>query len=231
MRCVVSCEHATAHVPAAYRSAFRGAGEALASHRGSDIGALVLARQLARMLRVPCLAATATRLLVDANRSRHHPKVFSEWSRQLDERLRDRIVAAHWTPHRDAVQAAIARHTRRGHTVLHVSVHSFTPVFDGIERPIDVAWLYDPRRAGELDIVRAWRAALAERAPDLRLRRNAPYRGRSDGLTTAMRRQFDGERYLGIELEVSQRFPLGAAADWRALRAGICASLADALRI
>ena len=43
-------------------------------------------------------------------------------------------------------------------------------------------------------------------------------RGTADGLTTTLRRRFGAEDYLGVELEVSQRFPRGAPAAWRRLR-------------
>ncbi len=225
IRFVITCEHASAKVPAAYRDAFANAGEALASHRGSDLGALQFARQLARQMQVPCIAATATRLLADTNRSRHHRAVFSEWSAALLATERERILATHWQPHRDRVRAAIQQHVARGDTVVHLGVHSFTPCFDGVERAIDVAWLYDPARPLETRTVAAWRAALASCAPDLRLRRNAPYRGTSDGLTTCLRTQFAADQYLGIELEISQSFPLGPAAAWRSLRQQLCVSL------
>jgi predicted N-formylglutamate amidohydrolase len=97
-------------------------------------------------------------------------------------------------------------------------VHSFTPVLDGRVRDVDVGFLYDPSRTPERDFVTAWIAALRERDPTLRLRRNQPYRGTSDGLTTSLRQRFDATRYLGIELEISQAFPHGDPARWRHLR-------------
>ncbi|MFT4840384.1 MAG: putative N-formylglutamate amidohydrolase [Planctomycetota bacterium] len=225
IRYVISCEHATARVPAAFRKAFAGAKDALASHRGSDIGALQLANQLCRELQVPCFAATVTRLLVDTNRSSHHRALLSEWSRQLPPQQRAQVLATFWQPHRDRVQAEIEGHIQRGHTVVHVGVHSFTPCFADEVREIDVAWLYDPRRPLERQRVAAWHGALAERLPNLRLRRNAPYRGTNDGLTTFLRTQFPERQYLGIELEINQAFPLGAKADWRSLREAVCASV------
>ena len=224
IRYVITCEHATAHVPDAYRDTFQGADEALASHRGSDIGALQLALQLAARLQVECLAATTTRLLADTNRSANRRAVFSEWSRTLSREQREQVLATYWQPHRDRVRAAIANHVARGRTVVHVGVHSFTPVFDGEVREIDVAWLYDPARGPEQQYVNTWRQALAARRPELRLRRNAPYRGTSDGLTTFLRTQFPAQQYLGIELEVSQRFPLAATPSWQALQDDICTS-------
>jgi predicted N-formylglutamate amidohydrolase len=93
----------------------------------------------------------------------------------------------------------------RGHRVLHVGVHSFTPVLRGHVRPMDVAFLYDPARALEAAIVQAWKAALRRHAPELVVRRNAPYRGVDDGLTRALRGRFPARDYAGIELEVNQR--------------------------
>ncbi len=237
MRLVLSCEHGGARVPARYAAALRGARAALATHRGQDAGALVLARELARDFDAPLFACTTTRLLVDPNRSLGNPALFSAWTRLLPPEEREAIVARWWRPHRVAVEGAVVellgagRSPRgaRSRTVLHVSVHSFTPRFRGRPRPIDVALLYDPAREREAAFARVWLGALRARRADLRLRRNSPYRGDADGLTTHLRRRFDERSYLGLELEVSQRFPRGAADAWRALRADVRASLADAL--
>jgi predicted N-formylglutamate amidohydrolase len=208
LQLVVTCEHAGRRVPAAYRALFAGAEKRLASHRGWDPGALPLARSLARACGVPCHAVPWTRLLVEANRSPHHPAFWSDLTRDLPADERARIVATCWKPHRLAVKASIARALQAGCSVLHVSVHSFTPELDGVVRNADVGLLYDPRRADEVRAVRAWQAALAAVDPGLRVRRNYPYRGVADGHTTALRRDFPAG-YAGIELEVNQRL-LGA---------------------
>src|SRR5437764_832924 len=74
----------------------------------------------------------------------------------------------------------------------------------------------------------SWRAALQRRTP-LKVRRNYPYAGRNDGLTTAFRRRFPASRYLGIELEINQRHPLRDGPGWHAMRRMIVAALSDAL--
>lgn len=224
IRYVISCEHATARVPADFRDVFVGADEALASHRGSDLGALQLAEQLAAELQTDCLAATVTRLLADTNRSAHHRAVFSEWSRQLTPAQRQHVLATFWQPHRDRIQAAIAAHIRRGRMVVHIGVHSFTPLLAGEVRNIDVAWLYDPSRSFERQRANNWLAALSSQRPELRLRRNAPYRGTSDGLTTYLRAQFPAASYVGIELEINQDFPMGSEVEWQRLRGDVCAA-------
>ncbi len=49
-----------------------------------------------------------------------------------------------------------------------------------------------------------WRSQ--QLAPELRLRRNYPYQGRGDGLTASLRKHHPDAAYVGIELEVNQRF-------------------------
>jgi predicted N-formylglutamate amidohydrolase len=88
-------------------------------------------------------------------------------------------------------------------------MHSFTPVFDGAPRRADVGLLYDPRRAAERQWCGRWREALLGRRPELIVRRNDPYRGGADGLVTHLRRRFDADRYVGVELEVNQKFTVG----------------------
>jgi len=224
---VISCEHGGNRVPARYRDCFRGARAALASHRGWDPGALVLARELAREHGVRLHALTVTRLLADANRSEGHPGLFSAYVRGLEPAERERILARYWRPHRAAVAGAAAGGTRARPSV-HLSVHSFTPVFEGRARAVDVGILCDPARPAEAQLADRFLAALRSARPDLRARRNRPYRGTSDGLTATLRRQL-GLRYLGLELEVSQAFPRGSAARWSALRRDLRRALAAAL--
>lgn len=202
---LVTCEHGGNHVPEAYRPWFAGAGEALSSHRGWDAGALALARTLSAALGAPVRSATVTRLLVDLNRSPHNPRVFSEYTRGAPREEKGRLLADWHAPYRAGVEEAVAREVAAGRTVLHLGVHSFTPSWNGAPRRPDVALLYDPARPAERALCAAWVEALKDRLPGLRPHRNDPYRGASDGLTTWLRRRNPEGRYLGIEVEVSQR--------------------------
>jgi predicted N-formylglutamate amidohydrolase len=202
---LVTCEHGGNHVPPRWAPLFVDAGEALSTHRGWDPGALKLARDLARRLRAPLRTATVTRLVVDLNRSPRHPRVFSEWTRGLSREERSELLARYHTPHRSAVERDVAELMRRGRRVLHLGVHSFTPFLDGVERRADLALLYDPRRPLERALCSSWAEALARDLSGLAVRRNQPYRGVSDGLTTSLRRRFPADAYLGVEIEVSQR--------------------------
>jgi predicted N-formylglutamate amidohydrolase len=217
-------------VPAAYRSLFAGAGALLASHRGYDAGALKLARDVARQLGAELVYATTTRLLVDLNRSARHRQAFSAITRALHTSERATILARYHTPYRERVERWIAREILAGRRVLHVSCHSFTPTLAGEVRRADVGLLYDPARPAEVAWARRWRALLLAAAPQLRVRRNYPYRGIADGLTSDLRKRFAPARYAGIELEVNQRVALGPPRRWRALRLALCRSLAKSVR-
>lgn len=226
---VISCEHGGNTVPPAYAALFAGHQALLDSHRGWDPGAFELGRQMADAFGAPLHAATTTRLLIDLNRSIGHRQLFSELTRALSPAQRQDIVDRHYRPHREAVEADIARGIAAGQRVIHIASHSFTPSLDGVERRADVAWLYDPRRSAEAAFARAWMTAFAPRAPDLRLRRNYPYLGRGDGLTAMLRKRHADATYVGIELEVNQRFVAQGGAAWDHLRTALVDSLATAL--
>lgn len=189
-----------------YAHLFRGARAraALASHRGWDIGALAVARILARQLAAPLFAATVSRLLVELNRSPGHPALLSEFSARLAPAERRGLLARHYQPHRAAIERAIADAIAAGHRVVHVAVHSFTPRLHGEVRRADLGLLYDPRRRRERVLCQRWQRALGTLAPAVRVRRNYPYRGQSDGLSTWLRRRFPETRYLGVEIECNQ---------------------------
>lgn len=170
------------------------------------------------------LAHHWTRLLVESNRSPGHPALFSTITKGLPPAEREHILRGYHRPHREAVANLVAGTIARRGRVIHIAVHTFTPVFDGVPRNADIGLLYDPRRPLEPDFCRAWQAALRAAAPGCRVRRNYPYRGAADGLTTHLRRGFPAHAYLGVEIEVSQTWATGRGVARRI--AGILAATA-----
>ena len=181
---LVTCEHGGNRIPAPYRSLFHGQAALLATHRGFDAGALVMANALAKATHAPLVTSTVSRLLVDLNRSLGHPHVFSAASRAAPSMVRAKIVEQYYLPYREQVERLVRRSVSRGRRVIHISSHSFTPKLYGKVRRADVGLLYDPGRPGEVKLAARWKAALAEAAPELRIRRNYPYAGKGDGLTS-----------------------------------------------
>jgi predicted N-formylglutamate amidohydrolase len=203
-RLLLTCEHGGNKIPAAYRSLFRGGREALESHRGWDPGALALARAVGARLRVPVLAVTWSRLFVEANRAPTNPRIWSRFTAGLPPETKGEILARYWWPHRRRVEEAVRRLARGGRQVIHVAVHSFTPVLDGEVRTCDVGLLYDPARPSERALCGRWERRLEELLPAERTRRNYPYKGTGDGLPTWLRRRFPDRAYAGVELEANQ---------------------------
>lgn len=201
---LLTCEHGGNDVPRAYRSLFRGRDRLLATHRGYDIGARDAARYLQRQLGAPLVCATVTRLLVDLNRSAGNPALFSKFTRRLPVAERLEILERYYYPYRRLVTDWIAAEVRRGRTVLHVSVHSFTPVLNGKPRRADIGFLYDPSRKREQKLCVGWQARLQACEREWQVRRNYPYRGVSDGFIPALRGLFPASRYVGVEIEINQ---------------------------
>jgi predicted N-formylglutamate amidohydrolase len=226
---LVSCEHGGNRVPARYRDYFLGYEDMLASHRGYDPGALPMARQLASTLSAPVHHANVSRLLIDLNRSPHHPNLFSEISKPMPRQLRLELMERHYLPYRTEIENRVVQAVSRGKHVVHISSHSFTPALHGKVRNADIGLLYDPKRPSEVDLCRRWRAALREHAPALTVRMNYPYSGSSDGLTAALRKRFASKVYAGIELELNQLHAQAGKRHWRALCSAVSLALQDAI--
>jgi predicted N-formylglutamate amidohydrolase len=202
---VVSCEHAGNKIPKAYQKYFAGAGAVVESHRGWDPGSKQIGLQIANTLEAPLFMTETTRLLVECNRSLDHPQLFSEYSRDLPLEEKNELLKKFYHPHRQAVFELITKlieHSR----VLHLSVHTFTPVLNGETRTTDIGLLFDDSRKPELEFCEAWAKKLKEASPNYQIDFNKPYLGIDDGFTTYLRGRFDEEDYLGIEIEVNQRW-------------------------
>jgi predicted N-formylglutamate amidohydrolase len=226
---LITCEHGGNRIPPRYRQLFRGHEELLLTHRGYDAGALTMARDMAQALGASLYVATVSRLLIDLNRSIGHPRLYSEATRNAPTKVRHEILEAYYLPHRIQAESYIRNEVAKGKRVIHISSHSFTPVLNSEVRNADIGLLYDPGRADELDLCGRWQTALKDLAPELRVRRNYPYTGKSDGFTAYLRRQFAGDVYAGIELEINQKHVLPKSDKWRKLRLRIAAALQDAL--
>lgn len=200
---IFSCEHGGNDVPEAYRYLFKGHRALLDSHRGWDPGALALARAISNQLNLPLYFSTVSRLLVELNRSLHHPNLFSGLTKNLPEEDKQNILTYYYFPHRQKVESEIRKMISEGDEVVHLSIHSFTPIFNSVERHCHLGLLYDPQRVSEKKFARQWKIAILKEAPELIVRFNYPYLGKADGFTSYLRKQFN-RNYTGIELEVNQ---------------------------
>ena len=226
---LITCEHGGNRIPTRYRFLFAGVEAQLQTHRGYDPGALAVARELAKALAAPLFVSTTSRLLVDLNRSIGHPRLYAEATRGAPLALRREILEKYYLPYRNRVEVHIGEAIARGRRVIHLSSHSFTPVLDGAIRNADIGLLYDPARRGEMELCRCWQSQIRTLAPQLKVRRNYPYTGTSDGFTAYLRRRFPADAYIGIELEINQKHVFSGGRQWHALRNHVIEALRQAM--
>lgn len=226
---IITCEHGGNRIPPAFRALFTHQQALLDSHRGYDAGALLMANTFATAFHAPLLFSTTSRLLVDLNRTARHPKLHVEAVRRLPAAERTAIIERHHRPYHAKAERLAARAIGVTGLAIHVSCHSFTPVLDDTVRDVDIGLLYDPASPAETTLCKRWQTALQQCAPTLKVRRNNPYRGTNDGLTTWLRTRLPAGGYIGIELEINQRHVFGDAARWSALRQALVSSLRQVL--
>lgn len=192
-----TCEHASNRVPSPWR--LRPADRRLlATHWGYDLGARPLTLELARLARGGAVLTRFSRLLVDPNRDPADPTAVlrecddgaPSFNRSLDVPAR---VARFHAPFHAAVDHAVRRRRPR----FLCSIHTFTPVFRGRARPMEVGVLFDRHD----DLAEGLLRALADEG--LRAEANAPYSGK-DGLIYSAQRHGGGHGVPYLELEIRQ---------------------------
>jgi predicted N-formylglutamate amidohydrolase len=204
IRLFLSCEHAGNEIPEPYASHFVDATALLVDHWGWDPGALGVAQRLQKWFQSPLHFRTVSRLLVELNRSIHGHDLFSKYIKTLPWEGRRQILEDHYWPYRREVESVLGEWLREGATIVHVSVHSFTPVWNGEKRLCDVGLLFDPDHRFENHVARVWHQHLRQGQPEAVVRDNYPYLGVDDSFPTHLRRILPKERYAGIEIEMNQ---------------------------
>lgn len=203
---ILTCEHGGNEVPAEYQSLFisEGAQRDLKSHRGYDPGALRIAECLAATLQVELHASRQSRLLIELNRSLGSSELFSKYTSSLDATAKKQIIATVYKPFRRGVVRSIDQRRREQRCVVHLSIHTFTPRYRGTVRQYDIGVLYDPSRPLESRLSRAMLQGFSSFGFEARA--NMPYLGTDDGHTTELRTRYEAAEYVGIEIEVNNRY-------------------------
>jgi predicted N-formylglutamate amidohydrolase len=195
------CEHATRRLPE-----WEPSPEDLPyleDHWGWDIGAGDLARELARSTGSAAVLSRFSRLVCDPNRAPEEASfVVREvaghalsFNRGVDDAERARRCARYFDAYHAAVDRALARRVAAGREVLLCSIHSFTPVWDGRARAMEVGVLYDDHHAV------AARLADALEREGFATAHNEPYSGLA-GLIYSARRHGRAHGVVYLELEV-----------------------------
>lgn len=204
MKLVLTCEHGGNNIPEAYKIYFKNSKSILDTHLGLDIGAFDVFKTLKPIADYATHSKTS-RLLIELNRSLHHPNLFSKFTKSISKAEKDILITTHYLDYRITTENIIKNYISDNETVFHVSIHSFTPNLYGIERHCDVGLLYDSCLTEEKKTAKLFKETLKSVNPTLNVRFNYPYLGKADGFTTHLRKKFK-DNYIGIELEINQKF-------------------------
>jgi len=203
---LVTCEHASDYIPENYASRMNIPTD-IEQHRVYDAGAIESAKRFTDKTGGDVLTFPFSRLLIDANRSLTNPKLFSTYSMALSEHERYLLIKDYYIHFRLNALTCIQNHPN----VIHLSFHTFTPVMNGRIRDYDAGILYDPSRKKEAELCKEMIKRLNNSG--VRTFANKPYKGTADGHTTALRKEFDQNKYIGIEIELSQRLDVTEMAE------------------
>jgi predicted N-formylglutamate amidohydrolase len=181
---VVTCEHATNVIPDEYANLGLD-HNARHSHIAWDLGALAVALELSAKFDAPLIAPGVSRLVFDCNRSPDAENAVLENSEGCDipgnfnlslAERQDRARRFH-LPFHDALSTTLDDINDTGRNAAFLSIHSFTPVYSGTARDVDLGILHD-------DDTRLADALYKVAANDdtLVVRKNEPYDA-ADGVT------------------------------------------------
>lgn len=200
---VVVCEHASARIPEALAD-LGLSSDARQSHIAWDPGAFNLARAIAREFDSPLISAQISRLVYDLNRPPDAAGAMPEKSEMtevpgnvgLSQAERDARTGLIYDPFHAEVRRLLDVRADRGLLSVLVTVHSFTPVYFGMPRTVDIGILHDSdtRLA---DVMLDHAAECSDRG----VRRNDPY-GPEDGVTHTLRLHGIARNIPNVMIEV-----------------------------
>ncbi len=196
---VLVCEHASAFIPAEFDHL--GLPEAdRQSHVVWDPGALAVATRMSQRFDAQLVAGTVSRLVYDCNRPPDAPDAMPAQSEQitvpgnagLSQADRDARVAKYYMPFRDVLTARIAQ----AESPVIVTIHSFTPVYHGQSRTVEIGILHDSdaRLADAM-------LDCAKQHTSMNVERNQPY-GPADGVTYTLKEHGMSGGHLNVMLEI-----------------------------
>ncbi len=218
---LVTCEHASQRLPEPWAWSARDR-RLVGTHWAYDLGAAELAREYAAAISGTAILARFSRLLADPNRPESSETLFRavaegepvELNAAIDLAEREIRLDGYYRPFHDAVDREVAG---SGAPIL-LAMHTFTPLYEGQPRSLEIGVLFDREEELALRLVDGFARAGWRVAP------NEPYSGRA-GLIHVVERHAKTHDRRAIELEVRQDLAVD-----RAFRERFVAVLAALLR-
>ena len=196
------CDHASRRFPSALGTLGIDTA-ARRCHLAWDIGAGPLTEKLAASLQATAVMQEYSRLAVDCNRQLLDPGAFLEFgdgvviggNRNLTEAEKEvRAKEIYW-PYHAAITKQVERLQAAGHPPAFLSIHSFTPVLNGISRHWEMGILWDKDSSIAKPMVQELRAAGYDVGD------NEPYSGKApQDFTIDYHAEAAGIPHVGIEV-------------------------------
>lgn len=224
------CDHATNIVPPCLDAepCLGLPGREFERHIAFDIGVRDLTIELAAKLGAPAVLSRFSRLVIDPNRGPDDPTLVMRiadgavvpGNANISQAEIDDRRARFHSPYHRAIGQAIDQAMDGGVPPALFSIHSFTPIFKGHERPwhATVLWDDDPRLP--LPLLRA-----LEAEDDLVVGENVPYSGALKGDTLFTHGKSRGLANALIEVRQDLISTQAASHDWANRLAGILAKI------
>jgi predicted N-formylglutamate amidohydrolase len=197
------CDHASRAVPRSLAQ-LGLADELLLRHIGWDIGAAMVTSHLSRRFDASAVLAGYSRLVVDCNRDLAHPASMPAVSDGVDvpgnrelcaDARRARADALYW-PYHAAIRERLVAFRSHGIVPALISIHSFTPVMNGFNRPWHVGILWDKDGRIAVPLIENLRGD-----PEIVVGDNEPYSAREPaGYTTGAHAVPVGLPHVAVEI-------------------------------
>jgi predicted N-formylglutamate amidohydrolase len=197
------CEHASRRLPEKMGT-LGLSPDALSSHIAWDPGALAVCQILAKNLDAALVYQRFSRLVYDCNRPPEAEAAMPSVSEVFEIPGNAAISAAEraartdalYVPFRDELAGFIAARKASGRVPVLVTLHSFTPVYHGRQRDVEVGILHDTDKR-----LAASMLEVAERTKRYDVRRNEPY-GPADGVTHTLIEHGVKNGLLNVMIEI-----------------------------
>lgn len=196
---VVVCEHASFYIPEALHNLGLTA-DASQSHAAWDPGAIAVAQGLATRFDASLVASGVSRLVYDCNRPPNAPDAMPSQSEAISVPGNASLTPAQrldrTTRYYDPFRARLAQTIASKPMPVIVTVHSFTPIYHGRKRAVEIGVLHDSDTRLADAMLQIAPAHLAAN-----VQRNDPY-GPEHGVTHTLKEHAIKAGYLNVMLEI-----------------------------
>lgn len=202
-------------------------------HLAVDIGARALTQHLADTLAVTAVLCEYSRLVIDCNRQLLDPSAFLEFgdgivipgNRNLSAAQKTARAESIYWPYHNAIANEITRLQSFGTPPAVLSIHSFTPVLNGVARPWQIGILWDAdRRLSDVFLKELRQAGFL-------VGDNEPYSGKApQDFTIDHHAEANGLPHVGIEVRQDLIDDAAGVDEIAAILSGIIKTIPEKIR-